>query len=49
MEDAKTVRYVSKDPIQNLKVKVTLWRLSVQKAKSNVTNPAATDPVSPAS
>ena len=37
MEDInKTVHYVTKDPLQNLKIRVTLTRLSVAKPKSNV-------------
>lgn len=38
MEDAKTVRYVSKDPVVNLKVRVTLWRLSVQRSQVHLNN-----------
>ena len=45
MEDAKTIRYVSKDPIQNLKIRVTLWRLSVQKSKATLNNPGAVNQV----
>ncbi|EFJ41998.1 hypothetical protein VOLCADRAFT_119536 [Volvox carteri f. nagariensis] len=48
MEDAKTVRYVSKDPIQNLKVRVTLWRLSVQRSQVHVINQNAGGTLLPA-
>ena len=40
MDEVKTVHYVSKDPIQNLKIKVTLTRLSVQRTKAQLTTQA---------
>lgn len=40
MDEIKTVHYVSKDPIQNLKIKVTLTRLSVQRTKAQLTTQA---------
>jgi hypothetical protein len=36
IEDIKTVHYATKDPIQNLKIRVTLTRLSVQRALAKV-------------
>eukprot|EP00878_Enallax_costatus_P019540 GHUV01020615.1.p1 GENE.GHUV01020615.1~~GHUV01020615.1.p1 ORF type:complete len:419 (+),score=117.15 GHUV01020615.1:376-1632(+) len=35
MEDIKTVHYVTQDPIQNLKVRVTLTRLSADQPRNN--------------
>jgi Meckel syndrome type 1 protein len=36
MEDVKTVHYATKDPIQNLRIRVTLNRLSFQRADAQV-------------
>eukprot|EP00798_Chlamydomonas_sp_ICE-L_P014454 gene14454-20466_t len=50
MEQIKTVHYVTKDPIQNLKVKVTLTRISVHRSKTRLPTPGqALEPPPPSS
>jgi hypothetical protein len=38
-EQRRTVRYVTRDPIQNLKIKVTLIRLSALRTKTKLHKP----------
>ena len=40
MEEQRTVRYVTRDPIQNLKIKVTLIRLSARRTNTKLHKPA---------
>lgn len=37
MEDLKTVHYVTQDPLQNLKIKISLTRLSYARSKVSLT------------